>query len=162
MRRWVLSKKDKRRLFERLRRLYPRLELRRDARVEAVVVEGVEAYMVDGVPAFYEAEGGLLVPLLFYLLRRGYEGWLPYIVVDSGAVKPISRGADLMRPGIVEVGGVFREGDVVVVVEPTRRLPLAVHRALRGSAEVEAMQRGRVSRCLHHVGDRYWKLFKSL
>ncbi|NPA04610.1 MAG: DUF1947 domain-containing protein [Crenarchaeota archaeon] len=162
MRRWVISKSERKRLLERLSSLYPGLGIGRDARIEVVVEEDVKAYLIDGIPAFYEAGDGTLIPLLFYLLKRGYRGWLPYIVVDEGAVRPISRGADLMRPGIVEVGGDFDRGAIVVIVDPNHRLPLAVHRSLYSSEEIKAMERGRVSKCLHHVGDRYWRMFKGL
>ncbi len=160
MRRWVLSKKDRRRLREAVEKQLPGLVV--PDRVEVVVEDGVKLYLFEGIPALIEDEGlGRLVPHLMYLLRRGYD-WLPAVVVDEGAVKPISRGADLMRPGIVEVRGRFGKGELFVVVEPSRGLPLAVHEALFSSEDVLAMERGRVSRCLHHVGDRYWRLGQQL
>lgn len=161
MRRWRLSKRDRRRLLERLRERYPGLDTSSIGDVEIVVEEDSTIYLVDGVPAFIEAGEGLLIPHLLYLLRRG-ANWLPGVVVDEGAVKPISRGADLMRPGVVEFTGDFREGDIVVVLEPSRRLPLAVHQALVSREEAERMEKGKVSRRLHHVGDRWWRLGKSL
>ncbi|ABM81390.1 DUF1947 domain-containing protein [Hyperthermus butylicus] len=162
MRRWQLSKRDKKRLLEKLAETYPGLSVGelRDARIEKLVEDDVEMYIVDSLPAFIEA-GERFVPHLLYLLRRGYS-WLPYIVVDEGAVKPISRGADLMRPGIVEVVGEFSPGDIVVIVEPSRRLPLAVHEALISSKDIPGMEKGRVSRRLHYVGDRYWKIAERL
>lgn len=66
-----------------------------------------------------------------------------------------------MRPGIIEMDE-FKTGDVVVVVEPTRKLPLAVHQALYSSTEIASMEKGRVSKSLHHLGDRYWKLGEKI
>jgi predicted RNA-binding protein (TIGR00451 family) len=164
MRRWLLSKKDRKRLQRRLSEQYPRLDVSGVERIEVVVEGPVRLYVFDSISAFIEDEqvfGERLVPHLLYLLRRGYS-WLPAIVVDEGAVRPISRGADLMRPGVLDLRGSFAAGDVVVVVEPSRGLPLAVHEALLGSEELLAAQRGRVAKCLHHVGDRYWKLGEAL
>jgi len=159
MRRWVLSKRDRRRLLRELRDAYPAFSAEDYERIEVVVDNDVELYLFDGIPAFVRSRGrdGRLIPHLVFLLRRGYD-WLPAIIVDEGAVKPISRGADLMRPGVAEIRGDFRGGDILAVVEPSRGLPLAVHEALYGSDEVRAMERGRISKTLHHVGDRLWRL----
>ena len=155
MRRWQLSKRDRRRLSEQLRELG--FQLDEESRVEIVVEDDVEMIVVDGLASFIKM-GDIYVPHLKLLLRRPGVVNVPVIVVDSGAVKPIARGADLMRPGIVSIRGSFEAGQLVVVAEPTRMLPLAVHKTLYSSSEIEAMQRGRVTKSLHHLGDRYWKL----
>ncbi|NOZ89266.1 MAG: DUF1947 domain-containing protein [Crenarchaeota archaeon] len=157
MRRWQLSKKDRRRLLERLHQLYPAMELPREARIEKLVEEDITLYLLDGRPWLIELEDKL-IPHLAWLLPDRYRGVLPYIVVDEGAVKPISRGADLMRPGVLRFEGDYGEGDIVVIVEPGRLLPLAVHEALLPRSEAERMEKGRITRSLHHVGDRFWKL----
>jgi PUA-domain protein len=165
MRRWQLSKRDRKKLISLLQSKYDGmgglLDKLRDSNIEKVVEEDMVIYLVDGRAAFIELGEDDVIPHLFLLLHHGY-GWLPYIVVDEGAVQPISRGADLMRPGIVEFHGEFKEGDILVVVDPKHRLPLAVHRALMDRASAEAARRGRVSKSLHHVGDRFWKLAKTL
>ena len=160
MRRWRLSKRDRKRLAARLAELYPRLPLDPKTEIELVVEDDIKLYLLEGMPWMIEV-GELLVPHLLYLIKRGYKGWLPSITVDQGAVRPISRGADLMRPGIIEMDE-FKTGDVVVVVEPTRKLPLAVHQALYSSTEIASMEKGRVSKSLHHLGDRYWKLGEKI
>ncbi len=159
MRRWVLSKKDRKKLARSLSECYPRFSLKNYDKVEVIVEGSTRIYMLDGIPAFIEdpALGTKPIPHLVFLLRRGYE-WLPAITVDEGAVRPISRGADLMRPGIVDIRGAFAKGEVVVVAEPNRGLPIAVHEALYSSEEIREMEKGRVSRSLHHIGDRFWKL----
>jgi PUA domain protein len=160
VRRWVLSKKDRKKLGRELSELYPEFSLDKYSRIEIIVEDDVELYVLDGIPAFIRAPGvygGRLIPHLLFLLRRGYD-WLPVVIVDRGAVRPVSRGADLMRPGIVEIRRPFKQGDIFVVTEPDRGLPLAVHEALYDSTEIAAMEKGRVGKSLHHVGDRFWKL----
>ncbi len=161
MRRWQLSKKDRRRLLERLHRLYPAMEPPREARIEKLVEDDITLYLLDGKPWLIEV-GDKLVPHLASLLPNRYRGVLPYIVVDEGAAKPISRGADLMRPGVLRFEGDYGEGDIVVIVEPSRLLPLAVHEALLPRSEAEKMEKGRITRSLHHVGDRFWRLGQQL
>jgi PUA-domain protein len=165
MRRWQLSKRDKKDLLASLKLRYGEmgglLSRLKDSRVEKLVENDMVLYLVDGKAAFIELDSGLIIPHLLLLLDRGYS-WLPYIVVDEGAVMPISRGADLMRPGVLEFHGNYRQGDIIVIVDPNHRLPLAVHQALIGRVEAEALQKGRISKSLHHVGDKYWKLAKSI
>jgi PUA domain protein len=165
LRRWVLSKKDKKKLLSEIAKLYPKASLSRDLNVEIVVEDNIRLYLFNSVPAFIELyynNRRLLIPHLKYLLKVKFREWLPVIVVDEGAIKPISRGADLMRPGILRIEGVFKSGSIVVVVEPNRGLPLAIHLAQYGSEEIKDMDRGRVSKSLHHLGDKYWRLAESL
>ncbi len=165
LRRWVLSKKDKKKLFNEITRLYPGLNLSRDLNIEIVIEDDIQLYLFNSIPAFielYYSDRRLLVPHLKYLLKTEFRRWLPVLVVDEGAVKPISRGADLMRPGIIRIEGTFKAGDIVAVVEPSRGLPLAIHLAQYDSEEIIAMEKGRVSKSLHHLGDKYWKLVESL
>ncbi len=155
MRRWVLSKRDTKLFVKKLAQVYRSYILEYE-KIEIIIIDDTKIYLVDGIPAFIELEGDLF-PHLMYLLRRGYD-WLPAIVVDEGAVKPISKGADLMRPGIVEVIGTFTKSDIVVVLEPARRLPIAVHRAIIDSEELASMEKGKVTKRLHYVGDKYWRI----
>ncbi len=80
----------------------------------------------------------------------------PKVVVDSGAVKYVCNGADVMRPGITSFDDAFSEGDMVVIVDVKYRKYLAVGRALFSSVEAQAEQKGAVIKNLHYVGDRNW------
>ncbi len=137
--------------------MYGSQVVREDDRLEYLVEDDIEIVLCNGVPMLIRI-GGRWVPHLKMLLKEPDRFHIPKIIVDEGAVKPIARGADLMRPGIVRVEGEFAAGDVVVVCEPTRALPLAVHEALYSLEEVMKMEKGRVTKRLHHLGDRYWKL----
>ncbi len=160
VRRWIISKKDKRRFIESIKSLYGVELVTRDDKVEVLVENNTRLFIVNGMPAFIEIEEKI-VPHLKLLLRDSYD-WLPSIVIDQGAVMPIARGADLMRPGIVRINRDFDKGDVVVIVEPSKLLPLAVHEALYSSAEIKEMDRGKVTRSLHYLRDKYWRLAENL
>ncbi|RDD53282.1 MAG: RNA-binding protein, partial [Candidatus Korarchaeota archaeon NZ13-K] len=83
----------------------------------------------------------------------------PKVVVDIGAVKPIASGADVMGPGVKEVEGSFREGDLVAVVDERLRAVIAVGIALRPSGE--ARERGKTIKNIHHAGDALWRAVSS-
>ncbi len=128
--------------------------------VEVVKAEGFKLYVVNGFPLLVEV-GESLYPTLHALLRKALKVALPRVVVDKGAVKPVSNGADVMRPGIVRYDE-FDKGSVVVVVEETRELPLAVGVSMVSSQELEGMKKGRVIKNVHHVGDKIWDVCKSI
>ncbi len=156
-RRWVLSKKERKQLVKELSRLYPGLELDPSSKIEYYQSRELPLIIiVDDVPAFFKYEDKW-VPHLKYLLSKGYE-WIPRIVVDMGAVKPLGRGADVMAPGIRRVVGEFRAGDPVAVVDEKYGKPFVVGIALVDSVRIPGMKRGRVVRNIHRVGDRIWRL----
>jgi len=88
-------------------------------------------------------------------------GNMPSVVVDPGAIKFVCNGADVMRPGIVKVEGVFDKGARVVVKESTHGKAIAVGEALFTSFELESAQKGAVVKNMHYVGDRVWEGFKE-
>jgi RNA-binding protein, containing PUA domain len=74
------------------------------------------------------------------------------LTVDAGAVEFVSNGADVMRPGIVEVDDGITTGDLVAIAEETHGKILAVGRATTDSDEMIG-DSGKVVDSIHHVGD---------
>ncbi len=156
-RRHPLSKKERRRLIELIRERYPRVPIDRDMLFEVYTDKPIGTIIfVDGIPAFIEI-GDDYIPHLRFLLSKGYE-WMPYAVVDMGAVKPLLRGADVMRPGIRRIKGSFSAGDPVVVVDEKYGKPFAVGIALYDVDRLESMTHGKVLRNVHRIGDKYWNI----
>ncbi|MBW3018621.1 DUF1947 domain-containing protein [Candidatus Woesearchaeota archaeon] len=108
----------------------------------------------DKAPLFFYIENKL-VPTLKLLLS---ENLLKTITVDMGAVKFVTNGADIMRPGITKIDDGIKKGDFVVVVDETHGKPLAVCEALLSSADLRASDSGKVLRNVHYIGDRLWTL----
>lgn len=94
-----------------------------------------------------------IIPTLKYLLKNNF---LKKIVVDMGAVKFVSSGADVMRPGIVEIDPTIKKGDIVAVVDVNNKRPLAVGEALFDASEMSSMKTGKAVKSLHNVGDDVW------
>ena len=101
---------------------------------------------------FYSGED--LVPNLHLLQENNF---LKKITVDMGAIKFVTNGADVMRPGITKIDETIRKGDIVVVVDEKNNKPLAVCKALLDVEEMKTMKEGKALENLHYVGDKRWK-----
>lgn len=127
-------------------------------RVEVVKLDNEEKiFIVDGRPLFFKSEEFLPTLLNDYVLQR-----LPNIIVDIGAIPHLCNGADLMAPGIVNVEGEFKAGDLVVIIDERFSKRIALVRALFSAEETFEKKRGKVAKNLHYVNDRYWKTCKQL
>lgn len=85
----------------------------------------------------------------------------PSVTVDMGAVKFMCNGANVMRPGIRNFGE-FEKGQIVCIVEESRKNFLAVGRALVSSSEMASLTKGIVVENLHYISDPYWEAKKSI
>lgn len=110
--------------------------------------------LINHKPFFFYHESKL-APTLHYLLE--HPDALKKITVDMGAVRFVVGGADIMRPGIVEIQSEISAGDFVVIVDVNNKKPLAVGIALFGSPEMQEMKTGKVIKNIHYVGDAVWK-----
>jgi PUA domain protein len=77
------------------------------------------------------------------------------VTVDAGAVSFVSDGADVMRPGIVDVTDDVDPGDLVLVAEEAHGKVLAIGRARVPSSEMLG-DSGKVVDSIHHVGDELY------
>ncbi|MHB1867897.1 MAG: PUA domain-containing protein, partial [Nitrososphaerales archaeon] len=84
------------------------------------------------------------------------------ITVDSGAIKFVCNGANIMRPGIVKIEGDFQAQDIVVIKEQKYGKPIAVGRVTLSKPEMESATKGAVITNLHYVGDKFWDMLKEL
>jgi PUA-domain protein len=113
---------------------------------------GVDLIFVDGRPLMMIIEGQPFFTVLGAIELKPNKR---LVVVDSGAVRFIVNGADVMKPGIVSADPGIAAGDLVVVVEERHKKPLAVGRALIPGTEMKG--EGKAIKSLHHVGDQIWK-----
>jgi PUA domain protein len=86
----------------------------------------------------------------------------PKVVVDMGAVKFLTNGANVMRPGIKSFLAPFLKGDMVVVVDEKHGKALAVGTAMVDSSEGEKMGKGPVIKNVHYIGDKFWNAVREL
>jgi PUA-domain protein len=126
--------------------------LRKASLERAETDEGVDLIFVDGRPLMMIIEGQPFFTVLGAIELKPNKR---LVVVDSGAVRFIVNGADVMKPGIVSADPEIAAGDLVVVVEERHKKPLAVGRALIPGTEMKG--EGKAIKSLHHVGDQVWK-----
>jgi PUA domain protein len=154
MKRYHLRKDEIRKLSEKLS---PELEeikrLFKRGEVEVLeLAKGENVISVGGKPVLLSS-GERLVPLLSHVhLAR-----LKRVVVDMGAVPHVTRGADVMAPGVVSADDDIEPGVSVVIVDERHGKPLAVGQAVVHGREMKGPS-GKVVKNLHHVGDEIWHL----
>lgn len=122
---------------------------------ERVAKKNFEKYEIlvkDKTPLFF-FDDSKPIPTLKLEMKKEM---LPRVTVDMGAVKFVSSGADVMRPGIVEIPEQIKEGDAVVIDEETHHKPLAIAKAIYSSMKMKEMGKGKVLKNLHCVGDKLW------
>ena len=80
------------------------------------------------------------------------------VVVDMGAVRFMSKGADVMSPGIVDADDEIVEGDIVLIVDETHNKPLAIGISQITGPEMVENTEGKAIKTIHYVGDDIWNL----
>ncbi len=162
--RYFLSTKESRELIDSLLRKHPELTPLFPKRKESLQAieyktgKGPErVLLLGGKPVLVQKATGEVIPFIGAIRTEGLK--LKSVVVDSGAVKFILNGADVMGPGIVEADKDIEVGDLVVVLEERYRAPVAVGIALRPSTEIK--ERGKSVKNLHHAADRATTLIRE-
>ncbi len=96
---------------------------------------------------------GNVFPSLLYLLKVQNLEKYPGLIVDRGASLALTRGADLMAPGVRSVQSSFDAGEVVIALDEELNKPVAVLKALMPSSQIEELVRsrgkGKVAKNLH-------------
>ncbi len=105
--------------------------------------------LVDGEKLIAKLDGE---PFLTVQGANAFRPTESVVTVDAGAVSFVSNGADVMRPGIVEVDDDIEPGDLVAIAEETHGKVLAIGRATEPSNEMLG-ESGKVVESIHYVGD---------
>jgi len=163
--RHFLKSKDKKIFLALLTSFFPGQEsqvqemVSSKSRIEWVKLDqNQELYAVDGVLAFWLNEGKL-IPLLSFL--RDHDTPFKAVHVDLGAIKFVSKGADVMRPGITIIDSTIEKGDIVLIKDPNHNRVLAVGEALYAAAQMQAMDTGKVIKAIHSITDNIWAFSKD-
>ncbi len=130
------------------------------ATIELIVFDdGSRLYMVNGEPYFLE-KNNKIFPTIWFLDKFSMD--IPKVVINLGAVMRVSKGADVMIPGITHINKNIKEGDIVVVVDEKHERVIAVGLALMSSDKIKESEKGRAIRNIHHVGDKLWKTVNEI
>ena len=85
-----------------------------------------------------------------------------FVVVDMGAVSFVSKGADIMTPGIIDADIKIKKSDYVWICDERYHKPLAIGKALMTGEEMKTKKTGKAIKNFHYVSDRLWNLSKQV
>ncbi len=126
----------------------------KDLKFEAATVDKFNVILVDGDVLFFK-DGDTYFPTVKGVLKMEIKS--NNVVVDSGAVRFVANGADIMCPGIVSADPGIKPGDHVIIVEEAHGKPLAIGQSLLPAEEMVASS-GKAIKSLHYVGDDIWNI----
>jgi len=127
--------------------------------VEIAEFEGFNIIFVDTEPSFMLYENRIFFTL--FGLNK-YKPKKKFVVVDMGAIKFVTNGADVMGPGIVDADKSISEADPVWICDEKHRKPIAVGIAIINGEQMINKIKGKAVKIIHFVGDDLWNfLLKS-
>ncbi|MFN4133521.1 MAG: DUF1947 domain-containing protein [Candidatus Hadarchaeales archaeon] len=142
---------------EMIKSFPPGLEdLKQTKNVEIIETDDAKIILFNQEPILFSHEEKLLPLLTSSVVTK-----LPKVVIDMGAVPHIANGADVMAPGVVSADESIALGQAVTVVDERHGRELAVGIALIPGREMKGKS-GKVVKTIHHIGDKIWKLARSL
>ena len=129
------------------------------ARIELIQTDaGDTLYAVNNVLKLWKSNEGY-IPVLTLLLNKQID--LKKIVVDKGAIRFVTNGADVMRPGITKIDSSIKKGDIVVIVDENHDRALAIGKSMLDAEQMEDKNSGKVVKNLHTIQDNVWEFEKE-
>lgn len=121
--------------------------------------KGITMMRVNGNIWFFK-HGTKWVPTLrrIYAAPSTYSAQFKSISVDMGAIRFVTSGADIMRPGIKQVDDGIQKGELILVKEIMHGKVLAIGEALFASEEMKVLEKGKAVKNVHYVGDSLWNI----
>jgi len=97
------------------------------------------------------------IPTLKYIYaKKSCE--LKKVVVDMGAIKFVTNGADIMRPGVRNFDEGILKNEIIQIQEETHGKIIAIGQALGSSEEMKNQEKGKIIRNVHYIGDNIWNM----
>ena len=128
-------------------------------KIELILTEdGDTLYAVNNILKLWKSKDGY-IPVLTLLLNKQVD--LKTVVVDMGAIRFVTNGADVMRPGITKIEPKIKKNDIIQIVDETHNRALALGKALFDANVMESKTSGKVIKNLHTIKDNVWKFEKQ-
>ncbi|MCL4322854.1 MAG: DUF1947 domain-containing protein [Candidatus Thermoplasmatota archaeon] len=137
MARHVLSKKDLKAFFEKLKENNLWADFFNNSSIEVEEHKGRKCYSIGGRLIAYEEDRFLPSIDLLNAVRPDISS----VTVDNGAVPHILNGARLFGKGITQIGSGIKTGNLVYVKDPTGKF-IAVGIASKSTEELEISRDG--------------------
>lgn len=150
-----LKRKEIRDLLLELHTRFSGVFFTEDSAVDIGLLEEFTVYLVNDEIVVVRHNGKAIFTL------QGIMRFTPtnhYVVVDMGAIGFITKGADVMGPGIIDVDTSIHTGDYVWVYDEKYRKPLVIGIALMNGDDMKLKKPGKAVKTIHYVGDQLWAL----
>ncbi len=145
----TLSNKEIKAFLDIIKKEY-NLELSKKERYELFEDKEKKIILSDNKPIFFYYENRL-IPTLKLILENNF---LKKITIDMGAVRFIASGADVMRPGIVEIEENILKDEIVSIIDINNKKPIAIGISIFNSEEIKKLSQGKVIKTIHYVSDK--------
>jgi len=148
-----LKNKNIRNIQQQLKEIFNNEFFKETSSVETGDYEDFNIVLVDGEPCFMFHENKILFTL------HGINKFKPknnFVVVDMGAIKFVTSGADVMAPGIVDADINISENEQVWICDETHHKPLAIGIAIMTGEQMKTEGKGKAIKTIHYVGDKLW------
>jgi predicted RNA-binding protein (TIGR00451 family) len=153
-----VKKKEAKKILSKLQEILPELQLSIKTLFEHEVSEELKFYTSEPdrnvVAIAYQNQA---FPSLNVLWKQKIRPKDRYLLVDEGAIKPLLRGAKILRPGVLEAQGISKNS-LCFVLEAVNRTPIAVGYCLLSPEELQNSSKGVVALNIHRIGDKIWKV----
>jgi PUA-domain protein len=132
----------------------------KDSKVEIIINEEEDVlYAVNHKLKLWESKKYGVIPVLTLLLDNRIG--LKTIIVDEGAIRFVTNGADIMRPGITQIESSIEKDDIVRIADEDHDRTLAIGKALYNAEEMEKKESGKVVENVHTIKDDIWEFEKQ-
>ncbi len=154
-----LKQKDRRMVQQRIQEVFAESIIDEDAVIEKGRIDEKEILFIDNNPCFFKDDNTLFftIPGILSLHPSKRE-----VVVDMGAVRFVTNGADVMSPGIIDADKTIETGQQVWIGDEQHHKPLAVGIALIDGEEMIAADAGKAVKMKHYIGDQLWKKLQAI
>ncbi len=152
----TLSNKEKRDLQTKLIELYG--EQVSSSFQKSLILQRIKTeegvYIVKDKKIWWFLYDGKYIPSIHFL--RELSLGLHRIVVDVGAIRFITNGADVMAPGIVLFDDNITKDAYIVIHEEKANAILGVGISLIDAEEFIKNKKGKAVKLIHHLKDKIW------
>jgi PUA domain protein len=126
--------------------------------IQAYVIDENKRLLVGNNLVAIQLAHDLIIP---HLTQHEILNHFASVQVDMNAVKFVCNGANIMRPGITDFS-TFKESEIVLVRDQTHKKELAVCISVVDDENGRKMEKGIVLNNIHHIGDMYWEMKKTI
>ena len=148
-----LKSKDAKKIQHDIQKIFTSVIIEEKQCIETGFVEGNKLVFLDNKPCFIYLNEEIIFTVFGIDKLRPKEN---FVVIDMGAVKFVTSGADVMAPGITDADTSIEKGDQVWICDEKNHKPLAIGIAIITGEQMINEKKGKAIKVIHYVGDKIW------